>query len=188
MTESSLTESTIPSGGWSSGEADYLRSLRAAARALALGIIEPGQFVSQVFSIVDHGLTRAWYEGMKECGIRPDEQTAAERARLNTEMVTRLQRIGPLAEFILSQRSRPEVGVPASVAARLRLWANDYRGIKEIASAMACGNKKMTWMLGPTKEHCPSCKGFAGRTYRYSVWLENNALPRMRSLCCSGYQ
>jgi len=183
-----LTESTIPQGGWASGEADYLRSLRAAARALALGVIEPDQFVSQVFSIVDHGLTRAWYDGMKECGIRPDEQTAAERARLNQEMVVRLQRIVPLAEFIMSQRSRPNVGVPESVAARLRMWANDYRGIKTIAAAMACGNKKMTWVLGPTKKHCASCKGFAGKTYRYSVWFDNGALPRMRTLCCSGYQ
>jgi hypothetical protein len=183
-----VAESTIPQGGWASGEADYLRSLRAAARALALGVIEADQFVSQVFSTVDRHLTRAWHDGMKECGIRPDEQTAEEHTRMADEILTRLQRIIPLAEFIMSQRSRPEVGVPESVAARLRMWANDYRGIKTIASAMACGNKKKTWVLGPTKEHCASCKGFAGRTYRYSVWFENGALPRMRTLCCSGYQ
>jgi len=182
-----LSESTIPPEGWGRGEADYLRSVRAACRALALGIISAGDFHTQMFSTIDRGLTRAWGEGMAECGLALDEMTPEERERLNQELTPRLQRIDPLSDFIVRSRGRG-VALSAAISERLRLWANDYRGVRTIAAAMACGNRKKQWVRGPTKEPCRSCAGFANRVYRYSVWLQHNALPQNRALCCNGYR
>ena len=182
-----LSESTIPLEGWSRGEADYLRSVRAACRALALGIISAGDFHSQMFSTIDRGLTRAWGEGMAECGLKLDEMTPEELQRLNEEKIPRLQRVDPLADFIIRSQGRG-VALSAAVSERLRLWANDYRGVRAIGAAMACGNRKKQWRLGPTKKHCRSCGGFANRVYRYSTWLKYGALPQNRALCCHGYR
>jgi hypothetical protein len=182
-----IAESTIPPGGWGRGEADYLRSVRAACRALSLNLIDVGEFNAQMLATIDRGLTRAWGEGMAECGLKLDEMTPEERQRLNEELIPRLQRVDPLADFIIRSRGRG-VALSAAVSERLRLWANDYRGVRQIGAAMACGNRKKLWQRGPTKEPCKSCLGFANRVYRYSTWLKYGALPQQRALCCHGYR
>lgn len=178
-----MTEERSPS----KGEKDYGLSLRAAARGLWRGILSFDQFVELMVVTVRRGLTRAWNEGAKECGINPEDMTAEERLELERAIFENYDRIFSYAEFI-EQNSRANGGKLGRVLWRTELWLNRYDSVRVKAAALACKDKKKQWHLGATEKHCRTCLKFEGRTYRYSVWEKNNALPKSRVLCCGGFR
>ena len=172
-----------------SHEADYRRSLNAAARALALNIIDPAAFFVQMTSTVSRGLTRAWHDGAKACGIDPQELTVAELSKMQKEINANLLRIYPLADYISQVRDPTgKVALNKAIRSRLELWLNAYDKVRTQARGMACKDKKAKWFLGKTEEHCTTCLRFEGRVYRWSTWQANQALPKSSLLCCGGWR
>jgi hypothetical protein len=173
----------------SRGEMNYRAALNAAARGLSTNVLDATQFYVSMLSSVSRGLTMAWYEGAKECGITPKELTTEELVRMQAEIGVNLDRINALADFIFQARDPlGKMALNKAIRSRLELWLNAYDKTRNIAKGMACGNKKAIWRLGKTKEHCQSCLTFNGRVYRWSTWQANEALPKSNLLCCSGYR
>jgi hypothetical protein len=177
----------------SGGERDYGLDIRAAARGLWSGVFDEFQFVDSMISTVIPGLNKAWREGAAECGIKPDEFSAAELAARDQRINEQMKHIFAFAQFITGRRRAlfprgKRAAARDQVMRRALLWSNEYDATRVQAAAMACGNKKKMWKLGQTEEHCDSCFGFDGRVYRYETWAANGALPKTRDLCCRGYR
>jgi hypothetical protein len=171
----------------SRGTSNYGSEIRAAFRALWLGLITYDAFFSAMMTAIQRGLTLAWEDGAKECGIRPDEFTAAERMELEQFIFDQYSYISGVAEYI-EANSKPNGGKWGAIASRSNMWANKWREVRARAASIACANKKMMFVLGATKEHCRSCLGLNGRVYRYETWAANGAIPPSPAFECGGFQ
>jgi hypothetical protein len=170
------------------GEDGYRRHLREPARALWLDLLSPSQFAAAFISAIERGLNSAWAEGASECGVGPDDLTPEEIRRRNEEIAGQFKYIPGVMQFIAENR-KADGGAWAAVASRIELWVNRYRAVRSIAAAMACKDKKKKFIrVRPTLKPCRSCKGLEGRVYRYSTWLENEAVPPSPRFECGGWQ
>lgn len=181
MSETTLSEK-------STHESDYFASIRAAAKGMWLGVYNYDEFFAGMIRSIHRGLTFAFEEGTKECGILPDELSANELAQREAAIFEQINYIHGFAEFI-EQNTKELGGKWTPIYNRIQMWGNKYAAVRTLAASLACKNKKKVWRLNlvrVTKEHCRSCAGFAGRVYRYGVWQRNGALPQGFRLECSG--
>ena len=93
----------------------------------------------------------------------------------------------------IRENSKEEGGKWSTVKARLRIWQLRWKEIKSMAMAFAAkamkGKEKLlTWIFGPTLEHCVDCTGYRGHTYPASMWAAVGALPQSRNLACRGFR
>jgi len=167
-------------------ESGYRTALRARVRGFWSGVFDYGEFVSGFSQDISEGITQAWTEGTAECGIAPSEWSLAEVQARSAFITNQVLQVGFFA-IAIEQNTRALGGKLTPLFRRTDLWVNRYPEAKMQAAAMACGDRKKIWVLGPTEEHCKSCGGFKGRVYRNSVWLTNGALPRTFQLACSGF-
>jgi hypothetical protein len=174
------------------GHADYRRSIRAAVRGRVSGIFDEFTFVDTMISTIQRGLTRAFHEGLAKFGIAPDEITTPERLVLDELINLQFEHLFGFSAYVTRQGERYAQGQkqPALNAAlsRADLWVNRYPEARSLGEALGAKNIKATWVLGATEEHCRTCLGFFGRTYRYETWLANEAMPQSQNLCCGGYR
>jgi hypothetical protein len=169
------------------GAANYRHSVRSAVRLLWYGYTDLFGFVDNMYSVIKLGFTRAWHDGMAECGLKPYDMTQEEIEKLNYEMNTE-------ATFVLGfgidimNNSKLLGGKLTPLLSRAEMWANKYEYIRSIAMQMACKDEKLLWRINPAKEHCGSCVRLNGRVYRASIWRKYDIYPRMHRLECGGWR
>lgn len=163
----------------------YRLALRAPTTALWAGLWTPQQFDDAFKRSIERNLTIAWSEGMAAGGVTMAEQTFQERMELRLIIVTQQVFVPQFRDAVVAG-SKANKGKLKTLLARLEMWVNVYQKTVDQAKAHALANQKTVWFLGATKVHCRSCKGFAGRVYRRSVWAANNAFPRSPALACTG--
>ena len=155
-------------------------------RGLWSGAFTLADFAEQMEATIHRGLTAAWYAGAAECGITPEDLSEEERE----ELAYRIElENGFVEDFGLAIREADKAagGLLRPLMSRAELWVNRWDAIETRAKAMACGNQKARWELGPT-EHCRDCAHMAGRVYRYSTWEKYGILPRSPLLECGGFR
>ena len=153
----------------------YRADLRANARALWSGVWDFFDFFVAMQASVQRGFTQAFYEGAATCGVRPDELSAEELARLQSEIVLEQQHITGLADFIGEVKARG--GKLAEVFTRVELWVNGYGRVRGLAQTLACEDVKYKWVLHPA-EHCSSCRKLSGKVKRGSFWASHDVQPK----------
>lgn len=168
-------------------ERGYRSSLRSAARGLWTGALTYSQFFDSMFSLIERGLTRAWYAGAEECGIKPAELTQLELSALTQAIVMERTHIGRLADFV-EQHAKAAGGRLRTVMARVELWAKRAQDVASRARVLACQDKKLQWQLGATENHCTSCLKLANKVKRASQWKAADIRPQMRRLECGGWK
>lgn len=167
--------------------ASYGRDIRGIVRALWNGSIDDAQAYDLLYSTITIGLRRAAEEGTKACGIKPSEWSIEEKVALEQAVVNERGFIYSLIDDVRAG-SQANGGKFSAFETRISLWASRYDSVKMTLGAMACGDKKMMWRLGPTKEHCRSCLALAGKVKRYSTWRDT-VLPQNfpnEMLICKG--
>jgi len=125
----------------------------------------------------------AWYQAGAELPLTDDaaawlsERSGAERVNIEG-MFDRLKKewegIDPIAEA----NTRAE-GYARTLDA---LYAEaKMRGMK---------NQMVTWHLGQTEQHCPTCSKLSGKKHRISYLIDNNYIPRKpdAGMDCKGFQ
>jgi len=135
-------------------------------------------------SVMVRGLDEAWTKGALECGVAVDERTDEEQAKLDTIIKQNLSFTPALADWIKANSKAKKVKF-AVIASRLFMWEQRYAETVSQAKLMACANKKLKWVLGPT-EHCDDCLAAAGRVHRGSVWDKNGWATQSENLQCTG--
>ncbi len=134
-------------------------------------------------------MTIAWNEGAKECGIEADELSEEESKARDTFIDEQGSYVSDFGDRI-KEVNKKSGGKLAPLFGRAELWVNRYSQAKQHASAMACGNLKKVWTLGPT-EHCSSCVRLSGKVKRNLYWQQKGILPRVAGasyLKCNGYR
>lgn len=173
-----------------SGTERYRSNIRGPVRGLWAGLIDYDQFFDEMLRVVRNGMTRGWHDGAAECGIKPDEMTAEEKQQLEAAIAYENQWINGLAETI-EQNSKANGGKLTPLFSRMEIWIGRYIGIHDKAMAMACADKKLEWVQGPTSDQCGSCSKLNGKVKRGSFWTEQGILPRVHGawyLECNGFR
>lgn len=158
----------------------YQANLRTAVRGFYNGTLSQGQFTDAMESSIRRGLTRAWIEGAKVCGVKQDELSEEETDALADAIKSEFEYIGNFAAGIEESEKL------AALYSRLSMWVNRYTDIQNRAKIMACADKKLQWAIGPTERHCRDCSKYDTRVYRGSAW--GDIRPQSPSLACHGYR
>lgn len=171
----------------------YTMAIRAAVRGLWNGQADYDWFYHQMSSAIRSprvGLAAAWAAGAKECGILPNEFTKDEKLALENAIQYEMQWIDGFATAI-EEGSKAEGGKLGPLFQRAAIWTGRWEGVKAQAMAMACADRKLKWVLGPTEESCRSCSRLNGKIKRASYWNERGILPRVHGaeyLACHGFR
>ncbi len=166
----------------------YQQSIRSSFRSLWSGSIDIVDFITTMNSAIERGFERAWRQGSKECGIRPEERTRQEQQALNQLIITSKTHVFSVGQWILNNSKG--TGKLASILDRSDIWINRYNETKEKAKQLACSDQKFVWHVGPT-EHCITCLRLNNRVMRMSRWQELDIHPRDTrpgKLACKGYR
>ena len=158
----------------------YQSGLRSAVRGFYNGTLTQGQFTDAFESAIRRGLTQAFIEGAKECGIKQDELTDKELDVLTKAIESEYEYIDGFAGGIEESEKL------AALYSRLSMWVNRYTDIQNRAKVMACADKKLQWQIGPTERHCRDCSKYDTRVYRGSTW--GDIRPQHPNLACHGYR
>lgn len=157
-------------------EVTFRQGLRGIVRGLWQSVLTQNQFEDEMSFILSKELADAWAEGASECGIKPNEYSEEEQAKLNEFIVNQVGYISGFADAI-KEGNRKSGGDVLSFFERAKLWLDRYPEARANGQAMACADQKTEFVYGRTKEHCGTCRGLVGRVYRNSVWASNNAVP-----------
>lgn len=167
----------------------YRRNLRAAVRGLWSGSVSGDQFNGVIKADIDRNLTKAWDEGAKECGVKPDEYTDKEHLAL-AEAILKEQGFVDGLQADVEANSKANKGKLTPLFTRLELWVNRYNDIKNQAKAMVCKDAKLEWIYGDTI-HCSTCLSLHGKVKRASQWLASGIQPQNppnKNLECGGWR
>lgn len=167
-------------------ELDYQSALRSATRGFWSGEYSLFQFFDNMTRAIERNFRLAWEEGLRDCGINPNETTAEEDARLRLEINTEIGYLYGFANDVYNA-NRASGGLLRDLNRRLGMWVNKYGMIRNLARTYACEDRKKKWVMNPRKEHCESCLRLDGRVYRASTWQRYNIYPRMPRLRCGGF-
>ena len=152
-----------------SGQSDYARTIRGAVHGLWAGVITRTDFVDMMQSAITRGMTRAFYDGAKDCGILPNELTLAENAVLLSMLSTEIGFIDSFAtEIIDNAKANKRKFTP--LANRAKLYINRYQDTRNRARSLVCADQKLVWVLGATEQHCRTCFALNGKVKRASFW------------------
>lgn len=168
-------------------EVNYQSGIRSAVRGLWNGNFSWYQAVDIMVLAIESNYTRAWSDGLGQCGIRLDEQTPQESARLLFEINNEVQYVYQFADAI-ARESKANSGKLGLLYERADMWVNRYTSIRDLAITYGCSDQKQMWVMGYTKEHCPDCLRLDGRVYRASAWRSADLYPKKHSLNCGGYR
>jgi hypothetical protein len=171
------------------GQNDYQRAIRNAVRGLWIGEFDYDQFFDAMSTAIEFHIPQAWYSGARDCGVQPNELTADEKAEIKRNIQYEKRWIEGYATAI-EENSRANGGKLTPLFTRAKIWIGRYEGIRSQARAMACGNKKLKWVKGPTASSCRSCTKLDGKVKRASYWYERGILPRVHGaeyLECHGF-
>ena len=161
----------------------FARDIRAAVRGLWSGVLDYYDFFDTMASAVRYGITNAWNDGAAECDILPNELSPEEQMARQSMITGQMGYINGFASAI-EQNSKANGGALQPLLNRGALWSNRYNDAKNQAMVMACADKKLKWILGPTCEHCPDCVRLANKVKRNSQWTIRPQSPR---LACKGF-
>lgn len=162
-------------------------AVRAAVRGLWRGYFDEMDFVVQMSNALDRYLTEAWHEGAARCGIRPEELTIAETQAMLNFIAGQYNYVMNFGRSV-AEGSRANGGKLGPLLARAELWTERYNEARNRGAIMACGDQKMVWRLGPTRDHCRDCARLHGRVHRASVWEQYDVYPKNSNLECGGWR
>jgi len=170
--------------------AGYETFIRKLASDLWNARIGSGAFEVLLVSHIQAGLRRAWEQGAKQAGLKPDELTKKEIEAMNDLIMKEIGFVNRFSLFI-SMNSRARGGSWRAISNRVKLWGRRYNDARNRAKAMASNDPKLEWQVGNVKNSCESCLKLNGKVKRASYWEERGIVPQSppnENLLCGGYK
>lgn len=173
--------------------ADYGRAVRAAVRGVWTGAFtSAAQGSDALFPAIRRYFLLAFNEGMAECGVKPEERTEKERKALVARIKEELSHVPAFMKAVYDGRKGSEKERPLpSFLSRAEMWTNRYTELRDLGKMMACGDRKLKWVLNPAKENCRDCIRLNGKIKRASAWEKARAqgiYPQSPALACGGFR
>jgi len=169
------------------GAAAYAKDIRGIARAVWQNL--PIYAYATMWDVVGLGITAAWRQGAATCGISEDELSLEEKTRRDEIITEQRSYVPGFLDWVYAhRRDGPDKLLWRQILPRTVLWANAWNKAQNISMTMACGNQKLMWVLGPTKEHCHDCSRLDGKVKRASQWEASGWQPQGSMLTCGGWR
>jgi len=168
-------------------EASFRNGIRSSVRGYWSGALSRSDFTGAMSASLKRNLVNAWQEGSLDCGIDATELTDDELKARDDFIKEQQGYVGGFADAI-HDNSKAAKGKLQPLFDRAEMWINRYADARNQAKIMACENKKLTWVIGPTEQHCRDCAGYSGKTYRATAWAKSGARPQSDRLACHGYR
>lgn len=156
---------------------EYNSSLRAVARGLWTEAIDYMQAYQAMDLAIRAGITKAWYEGLKEAGIQPSEMSPDEEIALRQTIVSEQVRMNSFLTYC-EQNTRATGVAWGKIVSKVELWAMRAREARNKALLMAKSDPKLIWALGRTEKHCSTCAKLNGKVKRASYWRKVGVQPQ----------
>ena len=176
---------------------DRIADSRAAVRAAVRGVwtgaaTSAGQGSDMLYPAIRRYFLLAFNEGMKECGVLPEERTEKERKALVDRIKEELSHVGGFMDAVYEGRKGSETERPLEqFLSRAEMWVNRYTELRDLGKMLACGDRKAMWVLNPLKESCRDCIRLNGKVKRLSTWEKARAqgiYPKSPALACGGFR
>jgi hypothetical protein len=124
----------------------------------------------------------AWYQAGAELPLT-DDVTAWLSERIGAERVN--------IEGMFDRLKKEWAGIDpiAEANTRAESYARTLDAMYGEAKLRAMKNQTVTWHLGQTEQHCPTCSKLAGKKHKISYLIANNYIPRKpdAGMDCHGY-
>jgi hypothetical protein len=172
---------------WGGGLQKYQSGIRKGIYGLWSGKMDAQDAFMHLWVVIERGIMQAWYNGAMDCGIRPEELSQIELRGLQDAIYNEMQYLEKLIYDVM-ERNKASGTQLKTLNTKINMWSNRYNQIRNKAKALACGNKKLKWILGPTKVHCVDCAKLNGKVKRASTWVASGWMPQGKMLACKGYQ
>lgn len=150
---------------------------------------EVSAFVDTMVYWITEQLGRAWREGARDMGVKPEEFEDEDNEALQAIIDNELNFVLDFAGAIETAREAGE-GF-AQFRSRASTWANRYTDIVNRARVHFGGREKLEWHLGATEQHCPSCAYLNGIVAWAREWEEAGVKPQSPpndNLSCGGWK
>ena len=131
----------------------YRKMLRAPTYGLWSNKIDLSTFYSQMLAALEVGLGGAFREGLKRCGFTMDDLTPEEMNVLPEFIGQQMNYVPPLADFIMAN-DKLNKGLYRLTQRRLAAWTGRWTQAFNLGQGIACGDRKVMWVMNPAKEHC----------------------------------
>jgi len=130
-------------------------------------------FESEMLDLIEGQLRRAWYEGMRENGLKPSDMEPEWEAELQDIILSEIMHVQEFASAIQQAAINDRLaGTPeasfGALNARAGLWVNRYNDVRNRA-IVATKEQKLEWIYGDT-EHCETCARLNGIIAWASEW------------------
>lgn len=128
---------------------------------------------------------RGWTDGG---GAFPVDKKALDW--LTTKVNEEYGHIDMLFEGAKELRKDADFDFFSWITARADGYTATLAAIYNAGVLMAKGGQMLTWQLGKTKEHCPTCSELHGQRHRASWYISHNYIPQMPGafMECGGYR
>lgn len=136
----------------------------------------------------------AYTEGMREGGVDDPEKEISDEdeAEIAKWIAGQLEHVAGFAQAAGDTRkSDNRRDAQAAVLARFDMWLQSLRDIGSRGKASAMSDRMVTWKLGATEDHCPTCSRLNGSRHRLSWFMARGYRPQengSESLACGGWR
>ncbi len=139
--------------------------------------------------LVKQAVEDAYFEGLKEGGISPDEMDEEDAQNIVQLNLTQQDYITAFVRSI--REARDDRAAQRDILDnRIDLWTASIAAAGQAGLNSAKANEMVVWRLGATEEHCSTCNQLNGQSHRRKWFVSKNYLPRTpgAALECGGFK
>ena len=169
-------------------EAHYTRVMWRAVRDLYNKTLTQFEFEDVMIKVIESQLRKAWYAGMREVGLTPEDMTAEYEAELQEIMLSEFDYVPGLAQSIRDARDNDLPIDPFK--ARVELWVHRFTDVTNRAKLFCSKDGvRFKWVYGDT-DHCTECEQLNGLVATAQEWQTSGIRPQSPPnplLTCQGW-
>lgn len=166
------------------------RRFHADLRGLAtLGFVTDGSILADTRRLVKTAVEDAYFEGLKEGGVSPDEMDIEDAQNIDQLNLTQQEYVTAFVRAIRDAKG-DRAAQRDILDNRIDLWTASIAAAGQAGLNSAKRNEMVTWHLGATEEHCSTCNQLDGQAHRRKWFDSRNYIPRKpgAAMDCGGWR
>lgn len=160
-----------------SGFFDYGKGIRDSIRGVWTGRASLFDASFNFFVTLNRGLRRAWLEGAAKVGVKEEDLTEAEIARID-EIVSKESEFAFAFLDEVAQETRADKVKLGKHIKRSLKWMNRYTEVVNLGMLSARDDPKLKWVINREKDNCVSALKLSDKVKRKSTWDAAGVRPQ----------
>lgn len=149
-----------------------------------------GSITRDMRSLVKNAVENAYFEGLAEGGISPDEMDEEDAQNIVQLDLTQQSFIPAFSADVRKAARDGTTEAKNAIIGRIDLWTASIAAAGQAGLNSAKRNEMVTWHLGATEEHCSTCANLDGQAHRRKWFDSKNYIPRKpgAAMDCGGWR